>query len=425
MRVKPLHKIFNVVQIFSLVLLCVGIVVGTYIVSTKKIMFQTKATPTGSAKIFFSIDRALEAESDFTLHVKIASEGLAVYGFQFAFLYNPAYINVERNVLTDVLKTYDPEKKLFRTVDVLEKDTKGMIKAYGVKLGDETLTPSQIIDLMDFSMKVKKNIPPDAQITFEWVTDEVKLSGEGNARILTETENGVFALGQKPLTGTSQPSPSSTDVLQGTPSPGTDIPSTTPRQTPPQSSPLTPAQQIVLNIGLKFQGIAKRIEGEKMTRPVKITLASENLKVQLSETSIFTLEDDGIWRGSSSFDAPASSDYVLYIKGPFHLQKKYCTQNPEKDTKGAKVCDRSEITLEQGENSLDFTRSIQLAGDLPEEKNVQDGVLNSRDLSLVRNNLLSSDPDILARADVNLDGAINSLDYALLLQTLNYATSQK
>ena len=59
-----------------------------------------------------------------------------------------------------------------------------------------------------------------------------------------------------------------------------------------------------------------------------------------------------------------------------------------------------------------------MVGDLPQ----QDGVVNSYDISLARNNIGvagSYDPAVLALADLNLDGIVDSQDYSLVIAALS------
>ena len=63
---------------------------------------------------------------------------------------------------------------------------------------------------------------------------------------------------------------------------------------------------------------------------------------------------------------------------------------------------------------MEFTSVHLLAGDLP----IQDGLVNSYDIALIKNNLGKTDQALLAQADVNFDGIIDSQDYSIVIGAL-------
>lgn len=112
----------------------------------------------------------------------------------------------------------------------------------------------------------------------------------------------------------------------------------------------------------------------------------------------------------------AGSNYVIFVKGPKHLQTKYCALLNQ-----TRPCTAGNtINLINGENTLDFTKYPLLAGDLPHPTYGQDGVVNSLDATYLTSTCFA-DPEgteCLNRADLNLDGAINTLDMGLLNNTI-------
>ena len=133
----------------------------------------------------------------------------------------------------------------------------------------------------------------------------------------------------------------------------------------------TPSPDSVnLNIKLKFQGITRNPAASD-TMDVRVKLGG----TQSTEykTATFTVDDNGVWSGSVSFNTAPGSGYIVYIKGPKHIQKKVCVNNPSESYPGSYRCAVGEITLNAGVNDLDFSRIFMLAGDLPQ----QDGVVNS------------------------------------------------
>jgi hypothetical protein len=144
-----------------------------------------------------------------------------------------------------------------------------------------------------------------------------------------------------------------------------------------------------------------------------------NVKTQFQtnyQTGIFTVDDNGIWTGRVTFsNVTPGGQYTLYVKGPKHLQKKICDNNPSETYPATYYCDQGRIVLREGENNLDLSKILLLIGDLPD----QDGIVNSYDTSLVRNNLGRSDEEALRLADVNFDGIVNTQDYSLIIAALS------
>ncbi len=215
--------------------------------------------------------------------------------------------------------------------------------------------------------------------------------------------------------------------ITGTPT-GFPIPSILVTQTisqPPIPSIPPPSGSVALFIKLKLQGITASRSAQI---PVKVTLTGGNLPAGgVTQTNYFsTIEGHpaGVWSGVASFTLPQSSAraggsdyprYKLFVKGPKHLQKRICWNYPEETFPGTYRCgDEAYLYLDQEFNEVDLTRIILLVGDLD-----QDGVVTSADISLIANNLGSTDPAVLERADVNLDGIINALDYSLLIASLS------
>ena len=108
---------------------------------------------------------------------------------------------------------------------------------------------------------------------------------------------------------------------------------------------------------------------------------------------------------------------MLLIKGPKHIQKKICDDVPTETFGGTYRCriNSSKISIPSQTVNLDFSNIVFLVGDLPE----QDGVVDSYDISFIRNNLNSSDPKVIATGDLNMDGVIDTQDYSLLIAALS------
>ena len=168
---------------------------------------------------------------------------------------------------------------------------------------------------------------------------------------------------------------------------------------------------------LKFQGITKKPKDELNRIRVKVSLSHDSLKQVNSEYGEFTCDDSGIWTGIVNFKSVVPQEgYKILVKGPKHIQKKICTATPSESSFGNYRCLSGDdlITIYEGSNDFDFSGIYMLAGDLPN----QDGVVNSYDTSAVFNKLNKLDYASLTNSDINLDGAVNALDYGIIIQSL-------
>lgn len=170
----------------------------------------------------------------------------------------------------------------------------------------------------------------------------------------------------------------------------------------------------ILSFKMKFQGVLSQRDDQK----VKVTIAGgpRSLEKEFKNVTVRS-DNNGLWQGQTILTGvPAGSNYLVLVKGPYHLQRKYCVNNPAPDSEtGDYHCGSvGNITLNVGNNALDFSRTLNYIGDLVP----QDGVMNARDSSELRLNLGKRDADALSRADVNFDGIVNTTDYSLLLESM-------
>lgn len=96
----------------------------------------------------------------------------------------------------------------------------------------------------------------------------------------------------------------------------------------------------------------------------------------------------------------AAGTYKIYVKGPKHLAKSFGT-----------------VELINGNNTFSNWAEVELEpGDTP----IQDGIINSQDISRIIDRLEVVDPSTndLQTADLNYDGAINGADINELIVTL-------
>ena len=182
----------------------------------------------------------------------------------------------------------------------------------------------------------------------------------------------------------------------------------------PTTAPVT--GNVTLNLKLKFQGITSQPASQFNSMKVKVSLSDT-----VSTTGDFTADTNGIWSGKVSFtNVPIGTPLSIFVKGPKHLQKRICVANPTETKGGTFTCQNGTITLVAGDNNLNFSNIILLAGDLPDPQ--QDGVVDSSDISFLRQHLTSTDSNDLVIGDLNLDGVITTQDYSLAIAALSIKT---
>jgi hypothetical protein len=257
-----------------------------------------------------------------------------------------------------------------------------------------------------------KSIVNDSQITI----GDVQIVNNASAAITTINRNAF-----------------SFSVVASTPTPTrTPTPTQAGGVTP---TPTQPPGSVSLNLKLKFQGVMKEpSNANQRTMKVRIKVAGGNLSSPVSVNTDFTLTNNRnsdtdalIWNGTVNLPAQVTpgQKYYLLIKGPKHIQKKICDNNPSETTDGSYRCQGGRtITFSSGQNNLDFSKIYLLAGDLP-VNGAQNGVVDSLDTSYIRNNLGKTDPTVASIADLNLDGKVDTQDWSMILYALSVKTDEE
>ncbi len=247
---------------------------------------------------------------------------------------------------------------------------------------------------------------------------EISLMGGGN-QVVGTTESYSFDL-VLPTTAAG--------IVVGTGGP-TLTPTQTPTQSPDQTpTPTTPPDEgnVSLSFQLRFQGIIEKPVNTSM--PVKITIKKggqvvDERIIDFSYDQAASSEAKGRWLGSANFNVLPGDGYTIFVKGPKHVQKKICQSTPQEavGAEGTYHCLSGQSLSIDLASAFDFSHITLLAGDLPQ----QDGVVNSYDTSLVRNNLGKTDAEVLRLTDVNLDGRVNTQDYSLIIYALSIRTDEE
>ncbi len=183
---------------------------------------------------------------------------------------------------------------------------------------------------------------------------------------------------------------------------------------------------VKINAKLKFQGITTKPDDARNSMNVKFTLSGADLTTPLVKSGTFVSDASGVWSGNVGFDlsSPAGKKYLLYVKGPRHVQKKICDIAPSETSAGTYSCSAANLTLAVGNNSRDLSKILLLSGDIYGPNKVQDGVINSVDLSFVKNNLNKTDVATLTVCDINLDGKCDTQDYSLIISSLSIKSDE-
>lgn len=196
----------------------------------------------------------------------------------------------------------------------------------------------------------------------------------------------------------------------------TPTPTVTPGGPTLTPTPIVTAGNAKLNLKLKFQGIVSQPAAALNKLNVKMKLLNSTTGQETDyKTAEFiatdTASEKGVWSGNTAFDVDVNARYVLYVKGPYHIQKKICDSVPTETAGGTFRCTKGNIAFVAGDNNLDLSGVTLLSGDLPD----QDGSITAYDTSFIRNNL-GTDND---KCDVNRDGKCDTQDYSLVIAALS------
>ena len=280
----------------------------------------------------------------------------------------------------------------------------GMIKLYG-----EITNPATGL-IMNGATEL-------AKITFISKTD--------NSYTVTNSDSSVSKVNSDYSINTVSLSNATFNVNGGSEPTNTPVPTATTAPGEPTNTPVPTGGvgSVRLNVKLKFQGILNKRPTDALNKMlVKFTLYDETTN-QSADYDIAGVasNEEGIWSGVSDLTVNTSHKFALLVKGPYHLQKKICRVAPTETAGGTYRCSKGNITLTAGDNNLDLSGIISLAGDLPE----QDGTVSSYDISLVRNCIGKTDETCLSNADVNRDGKVDTQDYSLIIAALSVKNDEE
>jgi len=217
---------------------------------------------------------------------------------------------------------------------------------------------------------------------------------------------GIYTI-EEENTPTSSPITSPTT----TPTPPTEntlTPTTTSTPTTPTLTPAPTPTPIPGEVKVKFKVKFYGVDSKKPDQIVKVKIGREETIIQKLEQVNLSANNQGIYESQmialSSAVIP-ETNYYLLIKGPKHLQVRFCQNSGQ-----THPCSKGKITFNSGENTLDFTGYPLPGGDLPP----QDGVINALDAVVLINCLGENSSTCTNKADLNFDGIVNAIDINIM-----------
>lgn len=189
----------------------------------------------------------------------------------------------------------------------------------------------------------------------------------------------------------------------------------------PSPTPI-PKNSMILHMVAKLQGVNPSSLATKSIPGVKVQLVQQKgatTQVSLPYYTEFFMDNAGNAVGSVVVNnMQPGGKYRLLIKGPKHLQKRICEDNPSEENIGEYKCNAFSMKLNAGENTINLAGITLMAGDF----GLQDGILNSYDLSYVQNAIWKTSKISWKDADINYDGKVDKKDYDLVTYSLGHTS---
>ena len=159
---------------------------------------------------------------------------------------------------------------------------------------------------------------------------------------------------------------------------------------------------------------------QTQTLRARVFLQAENDSQSREKSVTFLSNSNGVFTQNINFDeVNFGKKYKVGIKPDKHLKTQFCENTINSITPNFYTCNLFGIQPSR-EMVLDYTQVIILSGDVFP----QNGVADSYDIAYVRNNIGITDEDIVNKADINLDGVIDTQDYLLVLGGLIQRSDQ-
>lgn len=204
---------------------------------------------------------------------------------------------------------------------------------------------------------------------------------------------------------------------------------------------------VIKSIKVKFQGVipvgGRRPSEDPLNSEVSIVGPNGSQTTRADFFAFATVKDtagNDVWlweaRDVTFPKFQSASTYKVFIKGPKHLQKKICENNPTESREGGYVCSDGNIQITENAE-LDFTDIYLLAGDIPfgggnNQSNAtsgalggQDRIVDSVDITYLRSALKRSQDErkevqLNRIGDLSLDAIVDAQDYQLAIYSLGF-----
>jgi hypothetical protein len=166
----------------------------------------------------------------------------------------------------------------------------------------------------------------------------------------------------------------------------------------------TRANNISINLKLKLQGVFQPETQLKL----RLDLYTQSGRAAQFQNLILKADNNNYFTGVVILEhnLDLSVPYALFIKPENYLGRLFCSE-----TKSGQECQYPEIILSNSLNQLDLSQKPFFSGDLVP----QDGKVDSGDLSRLFKDIGNTNSPV----DINLDGIVNGVDYALAQKTLS------
>jgi len=386
------NKIAKKTIFLGLMLICLTFVVFlTLKLISQRQEIRKRATGTGKVKVALQPTGSVKRGETITVNIILeATEKVEIGTGGVDLEFKPNFFSISKESL-NCNSSFLPNKAI------------GNVNANKISLTCYTTPPfpylnaGQKVTLGTFQVRVLDNASDQTEIRF-LRTEVVDIS---LTDISDQGTPGTYKIKQE-----TAPISSPTPIPSQTP---TFTPALTPSQTntPTPTPTLTPGQ-VKVSFKVKFSGI----DSKKPDQIVKVKIGRGETIVQQLEKVNLTANNQGIYESQMitlSSAVISGTNYYLLVKGPKHLQIRFCQNSGQ-----IRPCTTGRISLQSGENILDFTGYPLPGGDLPP----QDGLVNAIDAVALVNCLFKNNPDCLQKADLNFDEIVNTLDINIMNNTI-------
>jgi len=365
------------------------------------------ATPTPDRIQSVSLDPSqgsFQLNNEFTVLVKVNIGSNGSKGAELIFDFDK-----------DKLQVVDIDSQIFNTLGKQLGNDNGRARVL-LTLSTSNSPPTGELEVARFRLKGKQVgavvfTPSKIQLTggstgSEWTEDAVISGLQGQYTI---TSGVVPTVTSTPPTPTLPPGVTPTVAPTNTPAPTLPPATATPTEIPDENTP-------ILSFQVKFSRVTYEIDDQK----VVVKVRKGNLQEEFEGVDVVA-DNEGVLSGEVALTniAPGSG-YSIIIKGPKHLATRFC-QNEQED----RCLGEGSIALVAGENTFDFTGMPLLAGDIPDDNNLQNGIVDIDDFGRLKRAIVATDEDLRNRCNLDFDkdsdgkDVISGRDITLYLNTLS------